>query len=139
MSDEKLDRKLTDELRQKLKHIPYANLLGIELQKVTPGTATLSLEIKEELKRNNGIAHGGAIASLIDTATAFATLSVLNPDQRSTTIDLTINYLRPLIKGKATATAKVVRNGRRILAVSAEVFDESGNLAATALSSYIKD
>jgi acyl-CoA thioesterase len=139
MSDEKLDQKLADELRQKLKHIPYANLLGIELQKVTPGTATLSLEIKEELKRNNGIAHGGAIASLIDTATAFATLSVLNPDQRSTTIDLTINYLRPLIKGKATATAKVVRNGRRILAVSAEVFDESGNLAATALSSYIKD
>ena len=139
MSDEKLDQKLTDELRQKLKHIPYANLLGIELQKVTPGTATLSLEIREELKRNNGIAHGGAIASLIDTATAFATLSVLNPDQRSTTIDLTINYLRPLINGKATATAKVVRNGRRILAVSADVFDESGNLAATALSSYIKD
>ena len=139
MNDEKLDQELTDELRQKLKHIPYANLLGIELQKVTPGTATLSLDIKEELKRNNGIAHGGAIASLIDTATAFATLSVLNPDQRSTTIDLTINYLRPLIKGKATATAKVVRNGRRILAVSAEVFDESGNLAATALSSYIKD
>ena len=139
MSDEKLDQKLTDELRQKLKHIPYANLLGIELQKVTPGTATLSLEIREELKRNNGIAHGGAIASLIDTATAFATLSVLNPDQRYTTIDLTINYLRPLINGKATATAKVVRNGRRILAVSADVFDESGNLAATALSSYIKD
>lgn len=139
MSDEKLDEKLTDALRQKLKHIPYANLLGIELQKVTPGTATLSLEIREELKRNNGIAHGGAIASLIDTATAFATLSVLNPDQRSTTIDLTINYLRPLINGKATATAKVVRNGRRILAVSADVFDESGNLAATALSSYIKD
>lgn len=139
MSGETLDEKLTASLREKLKHIPYAQFLGIELEQAAPGTATLSLEITDQLKRNNGIAHGGAIASLIDTATAFATLTIMEPHQRSTTIDLTINFLRPLTSGSAKATARVVRGGRRIIVVSAEVFESAGNLAATALSTYIKD
>lgn len=130
---------LTEALRTKLQHIPYAKLLGIQLKQAEPGSATLGLFITDELKRNNGIAHGGAIASLIDTATAFATLSLMEPNERSTTIDLTINFLRPLISGEALASAKVVRAGRRIIVVSAEVFDDSGKLAATALSTYIRD
>lgn len=130
---------LTEALRTKLQHIPYAKLLGIQLKHAQPGSATLSLPITDDLKRNNGIAHGGAIASLIDTATAFATLSLLNPNELSTTIDLTINFLRPLISGEVTASAKIVRAGRRIIVVSAEVFDDSGKLAATALSTYIRD
>ena len=130
---------LTEALRTKLQHIPYAKLLGIQLKQAQPGSATLSLLITDELKRNNGIAHGGAIASLIDTATAFATLSLLEPNEHSTTIDLTINFLRPLISGEATASAKVVRAGRRIIVVSAVVFDDAGKLAATALSTYIRD
>jgi uncharacterized protein (TIGR00369 family) len=130
---------LIEELRNKLLHIPYAKLLGIQLKDAEPGSATLLLTITDDLKRNNGIAHGGAIASLIDTATAFATLSLLESSERSTTIDLTINFLRPLIGGEATASAKVVRAGRRIIVVSAEVFDSTGKLAATALSTYIRD
>jgi uncharacterized protein (TIGR00369 family) len=121
-----------------IKAVPYAQLLGIELEKVSPGEATLALAIRPELSQNHGVVHGGAIASLIDTATAFAILTLLEPEERVTTVDLTINYLRPAITGKLMSTARVLRHGRRLFAVSAEVTDESGTLLSTALSTYIK-
>jgi uncharacterized protein (TIGR00369 family) len=49
-----------------LDDIPFAKLLGIEVESVEPGHAVLSMKIRDELKRNGGIAHGGAIATLID-------------------------------------------------------------------------
>jgi acyl-CoA thioesterase len=118
--------------------VPFARLLGIELDSVEPGTATLGLSIRPELTQNHGVVHGGAIASLIDTATAFAIISLLAPREKVTTVDLTISYLRPLTTGRVTALAKVRRSGRRLFVVSADVFDDEGKLATTALSTYIK-
>jgi acyl-CoA thioesterase len=118
--------------------VPYARLLGIQLEKVSPGEATLTLAIRPELSQNHGVVHGGAIASLIDTATAFAILTLLEPEERVTTVDLTISYLRPGFEGQLRATARVLRQGRRLLATSADVTDETGTLLATALSTYLK-
>jgi uncharacterized protein (TIGR00369 family) len=118
--------------------VPFAKLLGIELDAVSRGTATLGLTIRKELTQNHGVVHGGAIASLIDTATAFAIISLLTAKERVTTVDLTISYLRPLTDGRITAAAKVLRAGRRLFVVSADVFDRDGKLSTTALSTYIK-
>ena len=128
-----------EEIHKAIGNIPFAKLLGIELVEIALGRAKLSLTIKDDLKRNYGIVHGGAIASLIDSATAFATLSLLEAGQRTTTIDMTVQFLRPLSSGHAIAEAKVVRAGRRIFSVSADVYDDNQNLVATALSTYIKD
>lgn len=125
-------------IERAIEAVPYARLLGIELEKVTPGEATLTLAIRPELSQNHGVVHGGAIASLIDTATAFAILTLLGPEERVTTVDLSISFLRPGFEGQLRATARVLRQGRRLLATSAEVTDEAGTLLATALSTYIK-
>lgn len=118
--------------------VPFAKLLGIELDAISSGTATLGLDIRKDLTQNHGVVHGGVTASLIDTATAFAIISLLSPKERVTTVDLAISYLRPLTDGRITAVAKVLRAGRRLFVVSAEVFDGDGKLATTALSTYIK-
>jgi acyl-CoA thioesterase len=125
-------------IQKALDTVPFARLLGIELDAIDTGTATLGLTIRQELTQNHGVVHGGAIASLIDTATAFAIISLLAPRERVTTVDLTISYLRPLTVGRITAVAKVVRAGRRLFVVSAEVLDGDGKLTTTALSTYIK-
>jgi acyl-CoA thioesterase len=138
MSDDQLSPERIELIRKQLENIPFARFLGIELEEIRSGTATLRMPVTEDLKRNNGIVHGGAIASLIDSATAFAIL-YLDPQRQSLTIDLTINFLRPLSDGYALAKATIIRAGRRIIVVSAEAFDSSGNLLATALSSYISD
>ncbi len=125
-------------LREAFEEIPYARLLGMELGELRRGAATLHLEARDELKRNRGILHGGVVASLADTAAAFAILTLSEPGQASTTIDLTVHYLRPLSEGRATARARVVRAGRRIMVISVDVFDEYQALAATALTSFIR-
>ena len=138
MKTGKLDPEQIKRIETALDSVPFAKLLGIELEELDTGTATLAFEIRPELKQNKGVVHGGAIASLIDSATAFAIISVLPLDEKATTVDLTISYLRALTKGRARATARVLRTGRRLIVVSADLHDEAGNLAATALSTYIK-
>ena len=134
--------KLTDSERKRIEDalstVPFAKLLGIKLDSVEPGDATLSLQIRDDFKQNAGVVHGGVIASLIDSATAFAIIPLLNPDERTTTVDLTISYLRPLTAGSMVARAKVLRAGTRLIVVSAELFDDGRNLAATALSTYVR-
>ena len=125
-------------VRQALANVPFAKLLRIELESCGAGSAVLAMNLREELRQNNGVVHGGAIASLIDSATAIAILTQLAPDERVTTVDLTISFLRPLIAGRAQCNAKVIRAGSRLISVSAEVFADNGSLSATALSTYIK-
>jgi len=138
MTPKKLTAAQLRRIEKAVDTVPFARLLGIELDSIEPGIATLGLTIRHELTQNHGVVHGGAVASLIDTATAFAILSVLAPKEKITTVDLTISYLRPLTAGRVTATARVLRAGRRLLVVSADLFDDGGKLAATALSTYIK-
>ena len=118
--------------------VPFLKLLGIEVESVGKGTATLLLPVRPELTRNDGIIHGGAVASVIDSAFAFAIIPLLAEIERTVTVDLTIHYLRPLSGGTARTTARVVRAGRRVITVSAELFDENEKLAATALSTYLR-
>ena len=121
-----------------LDHVPFAKLLGIEVDASEPGHAVLSMKLRADLMRNNGIAHGGAIATLIDSAMAIAIMAQLAENERTVTVDLTIHYLRPLSAGTAKASARVVRAGRRVITVSAELFGDDGKLAATAISTYLR-
>ena len=135
--------RLTDDERRRIReafeNVPFARLLGLELGEVDGrGEATLHLAVRDDLRQNRGVVHGGVTASLIDTAAAFAILTLLEPGQSTTTIDLTIHYLRPLLNGQATARARVLRAGRRLIVVNIEVVDEVGNLVATALTSYLR-
>ena len=121
-----------------LDDVPFAKLLGIELESQEPGVAVLSMKLRDELMRNGGIAHGGAVAALIDSAMAFAILPLLAENEYSMTVDLTIHYLRPVSAGSARAIARVVRAGKRVITVSAELFDSNEKLAATAISTYLR-
>ena len=138
MTEAKISAARLRQIRKTIDGVHFAQLLGIELDDIGPGTATLGLNIRKQLTQNHGVVHGGAIASLIDTATAFAIISLLSRGERVTTVDLTVSYLRPLTEGRMTATARVLRAGQRLLVVSAEVFDKDGKLTTTALSTYIK-
>jgi len=118
--------------------VPFAKLLGIEVESVEPGHAVLTMNMRAELMRNGGIARGGAVAALIDSAMAFAIVPMLGENEHSVTVDLTIHYLRPVSEGSARASARVVRAGKRVITVSAELFDGNKKLAATAISTYLR-
>ena len=121
-----------------LHSLPFAKLIGMRLADLKPGEATLTMEMRDDLQQPSGILHGGVTATLIDTAMAFAMRTLIPLDQNTATIDLTVHYLRPHLEGTIECTAKVVRAGKRIFTISADVFGAEGKLIATAISTYTK-
>jgi uncharacterized protein (TIGR00369 family) len=118
--------------------VPYIKLLGMELLDLKPNEAVLRLKMRDELRQPHGLLHGGATASLIDTAMAFAVVTRLEPSEKASTVDLTVHYLRPVIDETIFCTARIVRAGKRLLTVSADVVSDRDKLIATAISTYTK-
>ena len=138
MSENSLDEARVARAQAAFAAVPFAKLLGLEMGELKTGEATLHLTVRDELTQNQGVMHGGAVASLIDTASAFAVVTQLEPDERVTTTDLTIHYLRPIVSGRLSATARIVRGGRRLFVLSIEVINDQQKLVATAITTYIK-
>jgi uncharacterized protein (TIGR00369 family) len=138
MSKHEIDPEKLERARSAFAAVPYARFLGLQLGEVRQGEVSIHLDIRDELKQNQGVVHGGAIASLIDTASAFAVLTQIDPAERVTTTDLTIHYLRPAITGRMVATARIIRGGRRLFVLSVDVHDSADTLIATAVTTYIK-
>ena len=82
MSENDLDPARVARAREAFASVPYARLLGLELGEVSSGAVSIRLEVRDELKQNQGVVHGGAVASLIDTAAAFAVLTQLEIGER---------------------------------------------------------
>ncbi|GIU82478.1 MAG: PaaI family thioesterase [Acidobacteria bacterium] len=127
-----------EKLKKALARSPYVNLLKMEVVGLNIGEATLQMQVRDELRQSHGLLHGGATASLIDTATGFAVATLLKEGEKASTVDLTVHFLRPIINGKIVCSAKVIKSGKRLITVSADVTDDENNLVATALSTYSK-
>ena len=136
MSDAELSSDELARLREAFARVPYARLLGLEFVGAERGAARFAVEVREELTRMGGILHGGAIVSLLDSAAAFAVLTLLEPGTNTVTVDFTVHFLRPVSAGRIEARARVLRRGRRVAILSVEATDQNGLLVATATTTY---
>lgn len=127
-----------DVMRQFLPTSPYVGHLGMRLADVRPGSATLTLPFTEQVVTIGTIVHGGAIASLIDTAAMVAAWSDADVPEtlRGTTVGLTVNYLTAANHEDLQATATVLRRGRSLVYLDVEVRGASGSLVAKGLVTY---
>src|SRR5258708_29238056 len=121
MSENDLDPIRVARAREAFAAVPYARLLGLELGEVGRGVVSIHLDVRDDLRQYQGVVHGGAVASLIDTAAAFALLTQLEINERVTTTDLTVHYLRPDHTGRLTARARIVRHGRRFTELAFDI------------------
>jgi acyl-CoA thioesterase len=125
-------------IREKFNQNHFPKMLGIELDSIEPGRACLSLEVRKELLQLQGVMHGGVMATLIDTAVAFAIVSSSAPGDQFTTVEMKVNYLAPVRCGRVRADARLIRNGRRIIVADCDAYDSNGRLVAKALLTYIR-
>lgn len=125
-------------IREKFETNHFPRSLGIELDSIEHGRARLSLEVRQQHLQLAGIMHGGAIATLIDTAVAFAIVGASKPGSRFTTIEMKVNYLRPIREGRVVADARLIRDGRRIVVSDCDVYDFEGKLSAKGLLTYMR-
>lgn len=127
------DHPLLDELAGKMKlPPPVAGLIGFDLVSIEPGVARFELQIDERHANPMGTLHGGILCDLADAAMGMAYASLLRPGESFTTLELKINFLKPVWKTKLTAVAHVVRAGRTVGLVECDVFDEAESLVARA-------
>lgn len=127
-----------DFIRQFFPHSPYVGHLGMQLTGMQPGMATLTLPFREALVTIGTVVHGGAIASLIDTAAMVAAWSEgeVPARARGTTVNMTVAYLSAAQQEDLRATARVLRRGRNLVYLDVEVTGTSGDTVAKGLVTY---
>ena len=115
--------------------IPFGRLLGLEIREEANGQSAVHLPSNPDLANQRGEVHGGAIATLLDTAMARASRSSLSAGSMVTTISMTVNFLAPG-SGPLTGLGHVTRAGRTVIAAEATVEDSRGVTIARALGTF---
>jgi acyl-CoA thioesterase len=115
---------------------PYFQLLQIRLEQIDTGFARFRMPFRKELTQAYGMVHGGAIASLADTAVAFALLTIIQPGERVTTAEFKINFFAAVTDGEMIGEARVVHAGKRLVSADMEVKSQDGKLIAKGIATY---
>lgn len=116
---------------------PFYKTLGIKVVELNNGTAKLEIENIDPLRQPAGLIHGGALASLADSAMAMAILSYDLEPRGFATIEMKINYILPVSDGKVIAEAKIVRRGKRVIFGTCDLFNDKNRLVAQAMLTFI--
>ncbi|CAN1513183.1 PaaI HGG motif-containing thioesterase, possibly involved in aromatic compounds catabolism [Rhabdaerophilaceae bacterium] len=111
---------------------PMARTMGILLIEAEPGRVVFSGEPREEHFNPQGIIHGGWAATILDSALGCATHTTLASGEAYTTVEMKVNYLRPIFPGKGgfRCEAQVVNRGRTLCLTEARLVDSAGKLYA---------
>jgi uncharacterized protein (TIGR00369 family) len=117
---------------------PIGRLLGLVLRAIEPGRAVFELAADERHHNPMGTLHGGVYCDLADAAMGYAYAATLAEGETFTTVELKINFFRPVRQGKLTAEARVVRAGSKLGYVECDVKDAEGRLLARAASTCMK-
>jgi uncharacterized protein (TIGR00369 family) len=112
---------------------PYFDHLGIEIVEVTEGFARLRLDFKEHITHPFGYFHGGAIASLADSAGINAVMTVLHDDEKALTLEMKINYLLAVKGCSIYGEGKVIHKGKKFAVADVDVKSDDGQLVAKAI------
>lgn len=121
---------VNDQIKEKVSQDPYAKFLGMELIEVGPGTARLTMEVKEHMLNFHGAANGGVIFSLADAAFAVASNS---HGQTAVGLNMNITYMAPGFTGdRLTAVATEEKKSNRIGLYRIEILNQKEELVALA-------
>jgi uncharacterized protein (TIGR00369 family) len=113
---------------------PVATLVGIAMTHVEPGRTIFEMDAGPQHASPLGTVHGGVICDLVDAAMGTSHASLLDDGESFTTLELKINFMKPVWSGHLVAEGKVIKAGRTIGLVEGRVTDESGALVAYATS-----
>jgi uncharacterized protein (TIGR00369 family) len=113
---------------------PIGKLLGLTITSRGPGRARVEFEASGRYANPMGTLHGGVLCDLADAAMGVAYLSTLAEGETATTIELKINFLRPVWNAKLRAEARVVRAGKVVGLIECDILDERRRLVARASS-----
>jgi uncharacterized protein (TIGR00369 family) len=127
---------LLQRLRKRLADSPALGWLRPSLEELSLDACVLRLPYREEVTNGSGTVHGGVLATLADTAVAFALATNFDGKMGFATADLTIHFLRRA-RGPVLAKAKILKKGQRVNVAEVDMVEEGGKPVARALATFI--
>ncbi|MGH7386225.1 MAG: PaaI family thioesterase [Candidatus Rokuibacteriota bacterium] len=113
---------------------PIADLIGFTLTEVESGRAVVTFEAGPRHANPMGTLHGGVLCDIADAAMGMAYAAGLDAGETFTTLELKINFLKPVRTGRLTATGRLVKGGRTVGLLECDVVDDKDRLVARASS-----
>jgi uncharacterized protein (TIGR00369 family) len=134
MSVQGIPLKLDFRERARVNDVPVARLIGFEAKEIADGRATVILAAGPQHGNPMGTLHGGIICDIADAAMGMAFASSIATEESFTTVELKVNFFRPVWHAQIKAEGTVVQRGRNIGYVECDITDEEDRLVAKAAS-----
>ena len=116
---------------------PIMVTLGMKVDRLGGGEAKLSMEVSKKFHNPMGTLHGGIMTDLADACMGLATITTLDDGETFTTLELKMNFLRPVYQGKINCEAKVLHRGRTIALAEAAVKNVAGKEVARGVATQM--
>jgi uncharacterized protein (TIGR00369 family) len=112
----------------------WMSTLGAWIAESEPGRVVLELQAGPQHRHGGGVVQGGVITQIADAAMGMSLATLQEDGMWNTTIELKINFLRPVVEGRLRAVGRVIEMKQTLLFSEADVLDEQGRLVARASS-----
>ena len=126
-----------EQIRARAMSVPISSALGLQLLGLNRGVCVMRLTRDPKFDGIYQSLHGGFLMTLADSAAAFALLTVIPADEPITTTEMNIRFLAP-VHDDVTATARVLKAGKTLCPIVAELHDDAGTLVAHAGFTYMR-
>ncbi len=130
MSEFRLNPKYIEAISHAVNKSPYFSLLSMKIKDLEWGSSVLEVELAEKHLQPFGYVHGGAIASVMDAATFWAVFPQVKDEMGLTTVEIKVNFLAPIQKGKLVARGRCIKIGKTLALGDATIYDMEGGLLA---------
>ncbi len=137
MAENELNPKYKEAVINVVNHSPYFSLLSMRIQDLKWGESFLEVHLEEKHLQPFGYVHGGVIASVVDAATFWAAFPQVERGLGLTTVEIKVNYLAPVQKGKLMAQGRCIKIGKTLAFGDAFVRGDRDKLIAHGTSTMM--
>ncbi len=130
MSESQLNPEYIQVISHTVNQSPYFSLLSMKIKDLEWGSSVLEVELGEKHLQPFGYVHGGVIASVMDATAFWAVFPQVEDGMGLTTVEIKVNYLAPVQRGKLVAKGRCIKLGRTLALGDATIYDGKGNLIA---------
>ncbi len=130
MTKVKINPKYIEIISKVVNQSPYFSLLSMKLIDLEWGMAVLEVDLSVKHLQPFGYVHGGVIASVMDAAAFWAVFPQIKDGLGLTTVEIKVNYLAPVQKGKLIAKGQSIKTGKTLALGEASIYGVEGNLLA---------
>jgi uncharacterized protein (TIGR00369 family) len=117
-----LNPSFAEEVEHSFARQPIMNLIGARLSLVEPGVVEITLPYRADLAQQHGYLHAGVVATIADSACGYAAYSLMPAGSEVLSVEFKVNLLRPAQGETFVAHGEVIKAGRTLTVVRADVF-----------------